>query len=142
MIHLPEGVEPRLMVEDRTGEHAVEVGTILPNERVADSAGGVIFTCRHHDTKTGDCRAYEARPKYMCGAYPYGKPCEHGDRCTWTQGRGGFWPLSFPYTRWSDGAGGLVRRTHLKVVQPGGEPNQQAGLRGAPLYTGVSRAAE
>lgn len=40
------------------------------------------YTCRHLDTETGDCRAYEQRP-WMCSEYPYGRQCEHPG-CTWT----------------------------------------------------------
>lgn len=32
------------------------------------------WTCKHHDTKTGDCTAYDKRPS-MCSGYPYGGPC-------------------------------------------------------------------
>lgn len=42
--------------------------------------GREMYTCRHHDTETGDCRIYEDRPR-MCRDYPYGKSCEHGE-CT------------------------------------------------------------
>lgn len=42
--------------------------------------GREMFTCRHHDTETGDCRIYEDRPR-MCRDYPYGRSCEHSE-CT------------------------------------------------------------
>lgn len=32
------------------------------------------WTCKHHDSVTGDCKAYDKRPE-MCSAYPYGGPC-------------------------------------------------------------------
>lgn len=40
-----------------------------------------IYTCKHHDKKTGDCSIYEQRPA-MCRDYPYGKECEW-DGCTY-----------------------------------------------------------
>src|ERR1019366_288079 len=38
---------------------------------------GKMFSCRHWDTETRLCTAYEARPD-MCRDYPYGGPCNAG----------------------------------------------------------------
>lgn len=45
-----------------------------------DEKGQHRYTCRHHNTETGDCMAYDNRPE-MCRDYPYGQPCEHAE-CT------------------------------------------------------------
>lgn len=37
---------------------------------------GYYYTCRHYNRKTGDCMAYDRRPK-MCREYPYGRGCEY-----------------------------------------------------------------
>lgn len=42
--------------------------------------GREMYTCRHHDAETGDCRIYDDRPR-MCRDYPYGKSFEHSE-CT------------------------------------------------------------
>jgi Fe-S-cluster containining protein len=34
------------------------------------------YTCRHHDTATGNCMNYENRPA-MCSGYPYGRVCQY-----------------------------------------------------------------
>lgn len=35
-----------------------------------------VYTCRHHDTVTGDCKNYENRP-IMCSSYPNGRRCAY-----------------------------------------------------------------
>lgn len=42
------------------------------------------FTCRWHDSESGDCTIYSARPA-MCRDYPYGNPCQEPG-CTHTAG--------------------------------------------------------
>lgn len=44
------------------------------------------YTCRHFDG--ANCKAYELRPE-MCQEFPYGKPCEHREKCQWTAGQTG-----------------------------------------------------
>lgn len=48
------------------------------------------YTCKFFDGK--NCGAYEVRPD-MCKSYPYGKPCEHGDKCEWDDARYGRLPV-------------------------------------------------
>lgn len=62
----------------------------LPDRKPAlDSTGQVamahFYTCRHLDEDTGNCTAYETRPK-LCSEYPYGKRCEYS-ACTWDEAR-------------------------------------------------------
>ena len=47
-----------------------------------------IYTCRFFDGATGNCTNYDERPN-MCRAYPYDRPCEHGDACTYDDARAG-----------------------------------------------------
>jgi Fe-S-cluster containining protein len=42
--------------------------------------GRHMWTCRHFDFSSGNCGAYDMRPR-MCSEYPYGKTCEHAE-CT------------------------------------------------------------
>lgn len=123
----------------------IDVGVIAPDGTkftVAPVGGGWVFTCKHHDPDTGDCRAYGSRPRFMCGAYPYGSPCEHKEQCTWTLGRLGLWPLVF--RRYEEDAVGRVtsmERAHLPVLQPGGSANQRAALEYRADDVRVTRAA-
>lgn len=131
----PEGAQIADMV---IPIRALVPGALAPNGAVVEvepAGGGWVFTCSNHDPETGNCRAYETRPKYMCGAFPYGKPCEHGEKCTWTLGRLGLWPLAFVHYEWSSAEGTIVRRNHLPVIQPGGAPNQRAALSAAESHT-------
>lgn len=45
-----------------------------------DGTPNYLYTCRHHNAETGDCKVYEMRPR-MCSEYPYGKACTQAD-CT------------------------------------------------------------
>jgi len=55
------------------------LGPVRPS--TGDSGGdGWWYTCKHHDAKTGDCAAYDDRPR-MCSEYPYGRRCEYAG-CT------------------------------------------------------------
>lgn len=122
----------------------VAAGVAAPNGTVFEAApigGGWVFTCKHHDPETGDCRAYGSRPRYMCGAFPYGVPCEHKERCTWTLGRLGLWPLAFHRYGTDITETFVVRRTHLPVLQPSGAANQRAALEHRPDALQVTRAA-
>lgn len=108
---------------------AIDAGTVLPNGdpcQVKPAGGGWIFTCRHFDMCTGNCGIYSTRPRFMCGQFPYGKPCEHGERCEWDLGRAGHWPMTFKM--WSTVGYLPVRRWHLRVVQPNGRPSQEDAL--------------
>lgn len=40
-----------------------------------------VYTCKHHDVKTGNCSIYEHRPR-MCRDFPYGSSCPFGT-CTY-----------------------------------------------------------
>lgn len=50
-------------------------GAKIPNGEVLH-----LYTCKHHDEKTGNCSIYEHRPQ-MCRDYPYGYACTFKD-CT------------------------------------------------------------
>lgn len=43
-----------------------------------------LYTCRHWDTETRLCTAYEQRP-WMCRSYPYRGACQH-EGCTYRMG--------------------------------------------------------
>lgn len=64
-------------------EESVNVGTELRPHYVEK------YTCKHL-SPNGDCTAYERRPPYMCGKYPYGRPCEHKTLCAWDAAREGY----------------------------------------------------
>lgn len=130
----PEEVDAYLRKQAAEGEkiadmlvplRPVEVGTTLPSGEVATTAGGYIFTCRHHDPETGDCRAYSSRPR-MCSAFPYGNPCPYGKACSWDVGQLGAWPPTFQ--RWGTYGGEFEKHTHLRVLQPNGTPHQRYAL--------------
>lgn len=36
-----------------------------------------LWTCRHWNTETRLCDAYEQRPKHLCADFPYGDACHH-----------------------------------------------------------------
>ncbi len=38
--------------------------------------GQELFTCKHHDTKSGNCTIYETRPQ-MCRGFPGANPCPY-----------------------------------------------------------------
>lgn len=44
----------------------------------AGRVGGHYYTCKHHDSATGDCRNYQNRPR-MCSDFPYGHACPYDD---------------------------------------------------------------
>ncbi len=44
-----------------------------PNKESPDT---YLYKCKHFNTKTNNCMAYELRPK-MCSDFPYGNVCEH-----------------------------------------------------------------
>lgn len=72
----------------------VEPGAVMPDGSLAEhepQGGGWVFTCKHFDTGVRNCGIYATRPA-MCRDFPYGKPCEHGDRCGWDRGRNGKHP--------------------------------------------------
>lgn len=50
--------------------------------------GGKYFTCKQYDAETGDCRAYESRPR-VCKQYPnYKSGWVCGNKgCGWTENR-------------------------------------------------------
>lgn len=50
------------------------------------------YTCKHHNTETGDCMNYENRPK-LCSEYPYGQQCTF-EGCTWEEARNPPVPVS------------------------------------------------
>src|SRR5277367_6448995 len=50
---------------------------------------GAYYTCRHWDTQTRLCKAYEQRPS-MCKDFPYGDQCPHESNCT-ELGKVDFW---------------------------------------------------
>lgn len=84
--------------------------------------GGWVFTCRHFDVQARACTVYAQRP-HMCREFPYGRPCSHGDRCTWAAGRAGAWP---PADVWYEhppredlGPGCADRRVHLRMMPTG-----------------------
>ena len=77
---LPDGMRS---LDDETGG---EVSMIVAMTRPAPNGDEHAYTCILFDGS--GCTAYEARPE-MCSAYPYGKRCEHGKRCSWTEGRRG-----------------------------------------------------
>jgi Fe-S-cluster containining protein len=60
----------------RPGEAAVLADMLIPlgTSTYGDGEKSFLYTCRHHDTETGDCRIYETRPM-MCSEYPYGNEC-------------------------------------------------------------------
>ncbi len=64
------------------GEAANIIDMLVPLGEKPDKDGRVrpVYTCRHLDATTGDCRNYKGRPR-MCRDYPYGNPCEHAE-CT------------------------------------------------------------
>lgn len=103
--------------------YPIEPGALAPNGETvveAPQGGGWVFTCRHFTG--GQCGIYERRPA-MCREFPYGKPCEHGERCAWNAGRTGRWPpagVRYEYLHEEGhGPGEARRRTHLRVVTEG-----------------------
>jgi Fe-S-cluster containining protein len=124
----PEGAQIADMVVPL---RAMVPGSSAPDGRIIEvtpEGGGWIFTCKNFEAETGNCLIYAMRPKYMCGSFPYGNPCEHGENCTWSAGRLGAWPLTFSTTVWRDGSDVSSRRWHLRVVQGGGRPSQELAL--------------
>lgn len=80
-------------------EKVAEMVIFLGRERGRFSDEMLFFyTCRYYDAATGNCTNYENRPA-MCSDYPYGKPCEHGDACTWEEGRNGTHRRHLPVIR-------------------------------------------
>lgn len=66
-----------------TRDEAGRIAAMLVPLGQRRKAGGEIqdvYTCRHHDASSGDCLAYDDRPR-MCRDYPYGRSCEHAS-CT------------------------------------------------------------
>jgi len=77
VIHLGPADDPntnRPVLADR-------LGNVIPNQ--AD--GGHYYTCKHHNTATGNCDNYENRPD-MCRDYPYQDRCRY-KACTWEAGK-------------------------------------------------------
>jgi Fe-S-cluster containining protein len=140
----PEAIRAWLVARAEDGEQiadmvvplrAIDVGVLAPDGRIVEEkpVGGVwIFTCRHYDAGTNNCLIYASRPR-MCRDFPYGRPCEHGDRCTWGAGRIGAWPLTFSSAVWRDGSDISSRRWHLRVLQEGGRDSQKRDIRIASL---------
>ena len=56
------------------GEKLAEMLIFIEVGAYSDGRPCFFFTCKHHDTATGDCMDYANRPP-MCSDYPYGKPC-------------------------------------------------------------------
>jgi hypothetical protein len=67
MIHLPEGVEPRLMVEDRTGEQAEMFGA-LPFQ-VTDVEGEMVCRCPSREIAEVIRDALNSLPTYKEATY-------------------------------------------------------------------------
>lgn len=53
------------------GEGSVDVET---NDFTLGKTDDYFYTCKHHDSITGDCKNYENRPE-MCYSYPYSGVC-------------------------------------------------------------------
>lgn len=74
------------------GTMIVPVRKVAPTDACSSSdrlgtyqRSGYIYTCVHFDDRTGDCGAYDTRPR-MCRDYPYGRRCEFG-ACEWSAAR-------------------------------------------------------
>lgn len=93
-------------------------GDVLKAEDVGTRCIGWVFTCKHFDREKRACTVYESRPN-MCREYPYGKPCEHGDQCSWSQGRAGLYPPAHWKIKCaSDGGSTRAKQTiHLRVLE-------------------------
>lgn len=66
------------------------LGYVSGADMIEGAGDGHYYTCKHHDTKTGNCGIYERRPA-MCRDYPYGRSC-HYTACTWDDGKAGLHP--------------------------------------------------
>ena len=123
----PEGVQIADMLIPL---RPIGAGTILPNGRRAEETppgGGWICTCKNLERASGNCLAYATRPRFMCWAFPYGHPCEHGERCTWDAGRAGHWPLHFHRDEpLPDEPGMVLRFVHLRVLGADGRGQEEA----------------
>ncbi|NUM88759.1 MAG: YkgJ family cysteine cluster protein [Bdellovibrionales bacterium] len=73
-----------------TAESSIpDIGTIAPMlVPLGVARGQELFTCLHHDRKSGNCTIYEFRPK-MCRDFPGPNPCtyrncaSHGPQARW-----------------------------------------------------------
>ena len=63
------------------GEYILDM--IIPTGEHYDGPvnAGPLYTCRHLDPSSGDCREYDHRPA-LCREHPYKSPC-YSDGCTW-----------------------------------------------------------
>ncbi len=103
--------------------YALVAGTTMPSgelvtpEHAKGGAIGWVFTCKHFDREQRLCSVYADRP-LMCRDFPYGKPCEHHERCGWDKGRAGKHPLrvvKYEDTRLDSGR--MHRRVHLAMIK-------------------------
>lgn len=63
--------------EEEARERIDKYGMPYTYEEATATAGRLLYTCRHWDSETRLCTAYEQRP-WMCRTYPYGRGCTFG----------------------------------------------------------------
>lgn len=68
---------PRMVIFQGWKEPYDQPRTTYPKGR-GYRAGGHYYTCKHHDSATGNCRDYQNRPR-MCSDFPYGRACPYDD---------------------------------------------------------------
>ena len=66
-------------------DHA-EIHMVLAMTKPEPAIADNWYSCKLFDGHS--CTAYDARPT-MCSDFPYGRRCEHGKLCSWTEGRRG-----------------------------------------------------